>query len=112
MKFSEMISNQSTRGFAGEDVVVVGDAQADADAVGGEIVEAVCGHYVAPGLRRHFAFFCLWVCAEKKPKKEGFLTSRTPFGMTGVFCVRWLDSEDSSGAEARCLVCGMSELKF
>jgi len=31
-------------GLAGEDVVVVGNAQADADAVGGEIVEAICRH--------------------------------------------------------------------
>jgi hypothetical protein len=31
-------------GFAAEDVVVVGNAQADAYAAGGEIVKAICGH--------------------------------------------------------------------
>ena len=31
-------------GLASEDMVVVRDAQADADAVGGEVVEAICRH--------------------------------------------------------------------
>ena len=39
-----MISNQSTTGCAAEDVLVVRDAQTDADAVIGESVEAICGH--------------------------------------------------------------------
>ena len=37
MKFSEMISNQSTTGLRVKNVLVMRDAQADADAVIGEI---------------------------------------------------------------------------
>ena len=46
MKFSEMISNQSTTGFLLEDVAVVRNAQADADSVFGEAVKAIRGHVV------------------------------------------------------------------
>ncbi len=44
MKFSEMISNQSTTGFLLEDVVVVRDPQPDPDSVFGEAVKAICWH--------------------------------------------------------------------
>ena len=44
MKFSEMISNQSHDRLVLEDVVVVRNAQADADSVFGEAVEAIGRH--------------------------------------------------------------------
>ena len=44
MKFSEMISNQSTTGFFAENVPVMRHAQANADAVVVEIVKRIRGH--------------------------------------------------------------------
>ena len=44
MKFSEMISNQSTTGFSRENVPIVRNPQADSDSVFGKSVEAIRGH--------------------------------------------------------------------
>ena len=69
-------------GFAGEDVVVVRDAQADADAVSGEIIETIRGHYrlrvnlgrekkrdfSLRGLRSKRRVWVLWGAAQRIPQ--------------------------------------------